>query len=229
MESPETIVLSSLPNKLVFVLSLFHSLLISSGLYASFAILTQNVLLNNVVSAMRCALTVVFVSWVCATMFPWFLDLAPRKSRLRIGYAIKSCFVMVVCVFCLHFLVILFGAALTEDVTETFHLSALACALSLWPCILFSGLNPESWLSIICSFEGAPWTGVEGCIGLASKGALLGMWLGAIPIPLDWDRPWQKWPVTCVIGTLVGYVCGLLFHIFATIVQLTKDRKNKLF
>jgi hypothetical protein len=89
MESPETIVLSSLPNKLVFVLSLFHSLLISSGLYASFAILTQNVLLNNVVSAMRCALTVVFVSWVCATMFPWFLDLAPRKSRLRIGYAIK--------------------------------------------------------------------------------------------------------------------------------------------
>lgn len=39
-------------------------------------------------------------------------------------------------------------------------------------------------------------------------GALLGSWLGAIPIPLDWDREWQKWPVTIVAGLYAGYLSG---------------------
>jgi GPI ethanolamine phosphate transferase 2/3 subunit F len=26
---------------------------------------------------------------------------------------------------------------------------------------------------------------------LPSCGALLGAWVGAFPVPLDWDRPWQ--------------------------------------
>lgn len=52
--------------------------------------------------------------------------------------------------------------------------------------------------------------------------------MGAFPIPLDWDRPWQvwllhclpssalahahfdpqKWPVTPVVGALVGHAFG---------------------
>lgn len=39
-------------------------------------------------------------------------------------------------------------------------------------------------------------------------GAVVGAWLGAVPIPLDWDREWQKWPVTVVVGTYLGYVLG---------------------
>lgn len=26
-----------------------------------------------------------------------------------------------------------------------------------------------------------------------------------VPIPLDWDREWQKWPVTIVTGTYLGW------------------------
>ena len=36
-------------------------------------------------------------------------------------------------------------------------------------------------------------------------GVLLGAWLGAVPIPLDWDREWQKWPVTIVTGAYAGW------------------------
>lgn len=43
-----------------------------------------------------------------------------------------------------------------------------------------------------------------------SLGACVGAWLGAIPIPLDWDREWQKWPVTVVAGCYVGAVVGKL-------------------
>jgi PiT family inorganic phosphate transporter len=39
-------------------------------------------------------------------------------------------------------------------------------------------------------------------------GAVLGAWLGAVPIPLDWDREWQKWPVTIVTGMYIGHALG---------------------
>ena len=26
-----------------------------------------------------------------------------------------------------------------------------------------------------------------------------------VPIPLDWDREWQKWPVTIVTGSYLGW------------------------
>ena len=33
----------------------------------------------------------------------------------------------------------------------------------------------------------------------------VGAWLGAVPIPLDWDRDWQAWPVTIVTGAYLGW------------------------
>ena len=36
----------------------------------------------------------------------------------------------------------------------------------------------------------------------------MGAWAGAVPIPLDWDREWQKWPVTIVAGMYAGAVVG---------------------
>jgi phosphatidylinositol glycan class F len=39
-------------------------------------------------------------------------------------------------------------------------------------------------------------------------GAVVGAWMGAVPIPLDWDREWQKWPVTIIVGLYIGAVVG---------------------
>lgn len=41
-------------------------------------------------------------------------------------------------------------------------------------------------------------------------GTLIGAWLGAIPIPLDWDRWWQEWPITCLVSSTIGAFCSLL-------------------
>ncbi|GAB1868094.1 hypothetical protein CAJAP_09173 [Camponotus japonicus] len=38
------------------------------------------------------------------------------------------------------------------------------------------------------------------------QATILGTWLGAIVNPLDWDRPWQAWPIPCIIGALLGYL-----------------------
>lgn len=40
--------------------------------------------------------------------------------------------------------------------------------------------------------------------------AIKGAWLGALVIPLDWDRWWQEWPVSCCIGALFGTLYGIL-------------------
>jgi len=37
-----------------------------------------------------------------------------------------------------------------------------------------------------------------------SIGPVVGAWAGSFPIPLDWDRPWQTWPVTCSLGCVAG-------------------------
>ena len=42
----------------------------------------------------------------------------------------------------------------------------------------------------------------------ASVGTMIGAWCGAIPIPLDWDKPWQQWPCTILTGAYLGYVVG---------------------
>lgn len=42
----------------------------------------------------------------------------------------------------------------------------------------------------------------------AALGTIIGAWIGAIPIPLDWDRDWQKWPVTVVTGAYMGWAVG---------------------
>lgn len=42
----------------------------------------------------------------------------------------------------------------------------------------------------------------------------VGAWLGAIPIPLDWDRDWQKWPVTIVVGAYLGWSVFRLLGVY---------------
>lgn len=37
---------------------------------------------------------------------------------------------------------------------------------------------------------------------------IVGALVGAIPLALDWEEDWQRWPVTCVVGSYAGWVGG---------------------
>ncbi|XP_067123121.1 uncharacterized protein PIG-F isoform X2 [Centruroides vittatus] len=41
-------------------------------------------------------------------------------------------------------------------------------------------------------------------------GTIIGAWCGAFVIPLDWDRPWQEWPIPCSVGAVLGCSVGHL-------------------
>lgn len=87
--------------------------------------------------------------------------------------------------------------------TQATLLLALHFALLTTPQLFYAhGLDAPTWLKI-----GSLQMVVDEVYGM-SLGACVGAWLGAIPIPLDWDRDWQRWPVTVVTGVYLGAVAG---------------------
>jgi phosphatidylinositol glycan class F len=99
---------------------------------------------------------------------------------------------------------VLFGAPIS-----THHWHTLLCALhvsflTVLPLVYVHGVDGSTWQEIIAMLR--PIDEVYGCM----IGTFLGAWMGAVPIPLDWDREWQKWPVTIVTGAYVGFAVGKL-------------------
>ncbi|KAK8678880.1 hypothetical protein V6N13_144358 [Hibiscus sabdariffa] len=45
---------------------------------------------------------------------------------------------------------------------------------------------------------------------LPAHGAVIGAWFGAWPMPLDWEHPWQDWPICVSYGAMAGYVVGMV-------------------
>uniref|UniRef100_A0A183E2G4 Phosphatidylinositol glycan, class F n=1 Tax=Gongylonema pulchrum TaxID=637853 RepID=A0A183E2G4_9BILA len=56
---------------------------------------------------------------------------------------------------------------------------------------------------------------------------IFGAWLGAIALPLDWDRWWQRWPLPCVFGALLGACCGFLYSASHLIFTWFRGRRRK--
>lgn len=123
-----------------------------------------------------------------------------------------------------YVLIILFGAPLSTHREETSMLAITLTTLTFVTPSLHVGV--DATLSILSRLQ-LPNNNhnnsnsntsniIAEAMSLNIKATLLGAWLGAIVIPLDWDRPWQVWPIPCVIGALVGYMTA---H-FITLVKM---------
>ncbi|KAA8912452.1 GPI biosynthesis protein Pig-F [Sphaerosporella brunnea] len=99
-------------------------------------------------------------------------------------------------------LLILFGAPATTHVVETVATAAHVALLAVLPLVYAIGVDGMKWRDVV-ALRGD----VEEAF-LGALGACLGAWLGAVPIPLDWDREWQKWPITIIAGAYAGYLLG---------------------
>ncbi|KAI1808037.1 GPI biosynthesis protein family Pig-F-domain-containing protein [Daldinia bambusicola] len=102
----------------------------------------------------------------------------------------------------LHLLLVLFGAPFLAHAARTLLCAAHLSLLALFPLFYARGVSAPAWHEVLSA--SAPLD--EGFGGLV--GACAGGWLGAVPIPLDWDREWQRWPVTVVAGAYAGYLLG---------------------
>ncbi|KAH0261649.1 GPI-anchor biosynthesis protein-like protein, partial [Aureobasidium melanogenum] len=97
---------------------------------------------------------------------------------------------------------ILFGAPLTTHQAHTLYCGLHISLLAAYPLFYVHGVDAAKWIEV-----GALAAPIDEVFG-ATVGTLIGAWVGAIPIPLDWDREWQKWPVTILAGAYIGYAVG---------------------
>ncbi|KAK6513313.1 Glycosylphosphatidylinositol (GPI) anchor assembly protein [Arthrobotrys megalospora] len=100
--------------------------------------------------------------------------------------------------------IVLLGAPITADLSHTALCAAHLSVLAGLPLVYSHHVQGSKWRDIVSL--NLPMDEVYG----GALGACLGAWFGAIPIPLDWDRDWQRWPVTIIVGIYAGYAVGRL-------------------
>lgn len=145
----------------------------------------------------------------CGLYFVLCFSLLRLKSRAKFtaSQLIKLVILLLGSCVSFHVIAVLFGAPLSEQSEETFCWALLVSHLVILPASSLLGTQLELIPKIFCS----TWSDAtpEAYFQCSITCTLVGAWIGAFPIPLDWDRPWQVWPIPCVIGAIVGYITGL--------------------
>ncbi|KAF3633794.1 putative phosphatidylinositol-glycan biosynthesis class F protein-like isoform 2 [Capsicum annuum] len=87
-------------------------------------------------------------------------------------------------------------------------LPAGAVVIALGATILGAPVGFDDWHRIFARTKENEST--DYMISLPAHGAVIGAWFGAWPMPLDWESPWQEWPICVTYGTIAGYLVGLV-------------------
>jgi len=135
-------------------------------------------------------------------MIDWSHDTQPLR-RIQSGL-----FAMLIGVCIFHIVAVLFGAPLIDSFFGTLLWATLMSSLCVLPAGLIVGSDFAAWKYLFLSSSTSHTLSEMGCYWSA-LGAAIGAWFGALPIPLDWDRPWQVWPISCTYGALLGYMLGM--------------------
>ncbi|KAK5092006.1 Glycosylphosphatidylinositol (GPI) anchor assembly protein [Exophiala xenobiotica] len=93
--------------------------------------------------------------------------------------------------------------------------------LGTLPIFYTHGVSTAAWRDVSAAWLPFDEAGVWG----GTVGAMVGGWFGAIPIALDWDREWQKWPCTVLWGAVLGWGVG---RVLTNVLRLGVGRRIDL-
>lgn len=111
-------------------------------------------------------------------------------------------------------LIILAGAPAASHLTQTSLMAVHLAVSTMSPLFVYFAFDTTT----ACTLFAAPHSYrriFSSTVLASSAGAVLGTWLGVLPIPLDWDRPWQQWPITLLSG---GYIMAFFGGVFSLVV-----------
>ncbi|KAJ6464182.1 GPI biosynthesis protein family Pig-F-domain-containing protein [Mycena vitilis] len=191
-----------------------------------------------------CTGATVLQSWWGGWVRAWWIDhalqgaeLERRIDRLRIDerkftHLRNAWFATAAASVFFHVVLILFGASLLSQVWQTYLLALLLSVLVVFPPAYTIGSPSDSltsWMTWVRLFaEFSVRTPVERAMLYPAVGTMAGCWLGVIPIALDWDRPWQAWPLTPALGAVVGYILASIAALTASAVRFFADEHIRL-
>ncbi|KAJ9693458.1 hypothetical protein PVL29_012294 [Vitis rotundifolia] len=91
---------------------------------------------------------------------------------------------------------------------RTINWSVLMSLLTFVPAACVFGSSWTDWQRVFAHTK--PIGAIDYMICLPAHGAIIGAWFGAWPMPLDWERPWQEWPVCVSYGAMAGYLVAMV-------------------
>lgn len=108
-----------------------------------------------------------------------------------------------------HVFAVLFGAPLKESFINTFLWASLMSCTCVLPTAMIIGTDINQWRELF--LYSSTWYSLSEIVSYwGAVAGVVGAWIGAIPIPLDWDRPWQVWPIPCIYGAIMGHMVGTI-------------------
>ena len=108
-----------------------------------------------------------------------------------------------------------FGVPLTR-ILDTINWAFFFSSLCLMPGACFLSSDWTQWKRVYLLSR--PLNIPERICCTLLYAPMLGAWLGAWVVPLDWRRTWQAWPIPCFAGALLGYFAGTV-HLVISFVQ----------
>ncbi|XP_010532077.1 PREDICTED: phosphatidylinositol-glycan biosynthesis class F protein-like [Tarenaya hassleriana] len=91
---------------------------------------------------------------------------------------------------------------------KTINWSLLMSVFTFVPAAAVFGASWADWHRMFSCMK--PTSNRDYMITVPAYGAIIGAWFGAWPMPLDWERPWQEWPISVSYGAIGGYIAGKL-------------------
>lgn len=124
-----------------------------------------------------------------------------------------------------HTMFVLFGAPLFNVALETTASAALTALLICCPALALIGSDITKWYQVmIC---GKYNNNQERFVYLHSACVIFGTWISAVVVPLDWDRPWQEWPIPPTYGSVLGHCLALFGNCLFSIKEMKSSGKLK--
>ncbi|KAJ0440627.1 putative GPI biosynthesis protein Pig-F [Helianthus annuus] len=106
-------------------------------------------------------------------------------------------------------------------ILRTLNWSLLMSAFTFAPAASVYGSSWVDWHRIFANTKLIE--SIDYMICIPAYGAVIGAWFGAWPMPLDWERTWQEWPICVTYGAIIGYLVGLLAS-FGFVVRVSRQR-----
>ncbi|KAJ2721937.1 hypothetical protein GGI07_003641 [Coemansia sp. Benny D115] len=135
-----------------------------------------------------------------------------RRQALTLGSRVMSVVNMAVATglaaVVLGVLFVLFGAPFASQTWETVAAAVNVSLLAVTPAILTLKGDFGSWRRALLSAN--PRSVPEKWAAGIFWSTMVVCWAAAYFIPMDWERPWQKWPIPIVGGAFLGHIIGLL-------------------
>ncbi|KAM7256726.1 hypothetical protein ACFE04_012467 [Oxalis oulophora] len=112
-----------------------------------------------------------------------------------------------------------------QYLSKTMHWSLLMSSLTFLPVACVYGASWIDWQRLFAHTK--PNGSLEYMMCLPAHGAVIGAWFGAFPMPLDWERPWQEWPICVSYGAIAGYLIGMVASLCFQLVRRASHVKGE--